>query len=70
MLPEEANKEKEKIEDSRETRPLGLYNYFLMDYNKGNKFTGLAYAAKSWENLPEDEKSKYITQAEQAQTSL
>jgi hypothetical protein len=38
-----------------------------MDLNKGNKFTGLAHAAKSWENLPVDEKSEYITQAEESQ---
>jgi hypothetical protein len=68
ILAEEVNKEKEKIKDPCGTRPVGPYNYFLMDLNKRNIFTGLADAAESWKNLSEeDEKSKYITQAEQDQ---
>jgi hypothetical protein len=67
ILAEEVNKEKEKINDRCETRLVGPYNYFLMDLNKRNIFTGLADAADSWKNLSEEEKSKYITQAEQDQ---
>jgi hypothetical protein len=67
ILAKEANKEMEKIKDRYKTKTLGYYNYFLMDLNKRNIFTGLADAAESWKNLSEDEKAKYITQAEQDQ---
>jgi hypothetical protein len=67
IFAEEVNKEKEKIKDPCGTRPLEPYNYFLMDLNKRNIFTGLADAVESWKNLSEEEKSKYITQAEQDQ---
>jgi hypothetical protein len=56
----------EKKKDRCEARP-GPYNYFLMDLNKRNIFTGLTDAAESWKKLSEDERSKYITQAEQDQ---
>jgi hypothetical protein len=59
----------EKKKDRCEARP-GPYNYFLMDLDKRNIFTGLADAAESWKNLSEDEKSKYITQAEQDQQAF
>jgi hypothetical protein len=65
------NKERDKMRELNKAgneRSLGPYEYYLIDLYEKNKFMGFfADAAKSWKDLSEEERSKYINQAEQAQ---
>jgi hypothetical protein len=72
-----AQEEKEEREKNRNLyelafnvkpkRPLGPYNFYLMELAKEGKFTGMKDAAKTWHNLPAEEKEKYLKVAKKAQ---
>jgi hypothetical protein len=71
---QEMQEEKEKNRDLYELafnvkpkRPLGPYNFYLMELNKEGKFSGFKDAATSWHNLPPEEKEKYLKVAKKAQ---
>jgi hypothetical protein len=48
-------------------RPLGPYNFFLMELAKDNKYSGFKDAAKMWRNLPAEEKEKFLKVSKKAQ---
>jgi hypothetical protein len=48
-------------------RPLGPYNFYLMELSKEGKFTGFKDAAKSWRNTSDEDKEKYLRVAKKAQ---
>jgi hypothetical protein len=48
-------------------RPNTPYTFYLMELAKDGKFTNFKEASKSWKNLPEDDKEKYLRMAKKAQ---
>jgi hypothetical protein len=71
---QEVKEEREKNRDLYELafnvkpkRPLGPFNFYLMELAKEGKFTGMKESAKVWHNLSIDEKEKYQKVAKKAQ---
>jgi hypothetical protein len=70
----EVKEEREKNRDLYELafgvkpkKPLGPYNFYLMELAKEGKFTGMKDSAKLWHNLSAEEKEKYQKVAKKAQ---
>jgi hypothetical protein len=71
---QEVREEREKNRDLYELafnvkpkRPLGPYNFYLMELAKEGKFTGMKDAGKTWHAMPAEEKEKYLKVAKKAQ---
>jgi hypothetical protein len=71
---QEVKEERQKNRDLYEVaygvkpkRPLGPYNFYLMELAKENKFSGFKDAGKSWRNMSAEDKEKYLKVAKKAQ---